>query len=253
VRRPPAAAIGSLAAHIAVRSRQEWGWLPLTKGFEALVSANRHNRRLWPQKRFCGIATLRPKDGIGRAGGRSAALEPAFVIALEGLRPNPCHAQIAADQKTAQATAGGEAVRTLGRIFRGTGGRSIAFGLHDLLPCPRVPTYSPQKVAERLFAKYIRIALAIFGKFDDSFGYAVVGVKTAPVSLNSRASHFECDAHDPRRFRIKLLTAKKWGDWHDSLSARRGIGQATKRASTEGIPKRRVRALRPAKDRLDFR
>ena len=152
-----------------------------------------------------------------------------------------------------RATAGGEAVRTLGRIFRGTGGRSLAFGLHDLLPCPRVPTYSPQKVAERLFAKYIRIALAIFGKFDDSFGYAVVGVKTAPVSLNSRASHFECDAHDPRRFRIKLLIAKKWGDWHDSLSARRGIGQATKRASTEGIPKRRVRALRPAKDRLDFR
>jgi len=103
-----------------------------------------------------------------------------------------------------RATAGGEAVRTLGRIFRGTGGRSLAFGLHDLLPCPRVPTYSPQKVAERLFAKYIRIALAIFGKFDDSFGYAVVGVKTAPVSLNSRASHFECNAHDPRRFRIKL-------------------------------------------------
>src|SRR5262249_21238044 len=92
VRRPPAAAIGSLAAHIAVRSRQEWGWLPLTKGFEALVSANRHNRRLWPQKRFCGIATLRPKEGIGRAGGRAAALEPAFVIALDGLRPNPGYA-----------------------------------------------------------------------------------------------------------------------------------------------------------------
>jgi hypothetical protein len=49
------------------------------------------------------------------------------------------------------------------------------------------------------------------------------------------------------------LIAKKRGDWHASLSARRGIGQATKRASTEGIPKRRVRALRPAKDRLDFR
>ena len=43
-----------------------------------------------------------------------------------------------------------------------------------------------QKIAERLFAKYIRIALATFGKFDDSFGNAVVGVKTAPVSLNSR-------------------------------------------------------------------
>jgi hypothetical protein len=222
--------------------------LALTKRFEALVLANRHNRRLWQQKRFCGIATLRPKDGIGRAGGRSAALEPAFVIALEGLRPNPGHARIAA-----QGHCGRRSGQDLGRILGGTGGRSLALGLHDLLPCPRVPTYSPQKVAERLFAKYIRIALAIFGKFDDSFGYAVVGVKTAPVSLNSRASHFECNAHDPHRFRIKLLIAKKRGDWHASLSARRGIGQATKRASTEGIPKRRVRALRPAKDRLDFR
>ena len=69
-----------------------------------------------------------------------------------------------------------------------------------------------QKVAESLFAKYIRIALAIFRKFDDPFGYAVAGVKTAPVSLNSRASPFECNAHDPRRFRIKLLIAKKWCD-----------------------------------------
>src|SRR5262249_20949406 len=93
---------------------------------------------------------------------------------------------------------------------------SLAFGLHDILSCPRVPTYSAQKVAERLFAKYIRIALAIFGMFDDSFGYAVAGVKTAPVSLNRRASHFECDAHDPRRFRIKFLIAKKWCDWRDS-------------------------------------
>jgi hypothetical protein len=42
-----------------------------------------------------------------------------------------------------------------------------------------------QKVADSLFAKYIRIALAIFRKFDDSFGYAVAGIKTAPVSLNS--------------------------------------------------------------------
>ena len=66
-----------------------------------------------------------------------------------------------------------------------------------------------QKVAESLFAKYIRIALAIFRKLDDSFGYAVIGVKTAPVSLNSRASHFECNVHDPRGFRIKLLVAKK--------------------------------------------
>jgi hypothetical protein len=72
-----------------------------------------------------------------------------------------------------------------------------------------------QKVAESLFTKYIRIALAIFRKFDDSFGYAVAGVKTAPVSLNSLASHFECSAHDPRRFRVKLLAAEEWCDWHD--------------------------------------
>jgi hypothetical protein len=64
-----------------------------------------------------------------------------------------------------------------------------------------------QKVAESLFAEYIRIALASFRKFDDSFGYAVVGIKIAPVSLNSRASHFECNVHDPRRFRVKLLAA----------------------------------------------
>jgi hypothetical protein len=47
-----------------------------------------------------------------------------------------------------------------------------------------------QKVAESLFAKYIRIALAIFRKFDDSFGQDVAGINTAPVSLNRRASHF---------------------------------------------------------------
>src|SRR5215467_4561582 len=66
-----------------------------------------------------------------------------------------------------------------------------------------------QKIAESLFAKYIRIALAIFRKFDDSYGYTVAGVKTAPVSLNSLASHFECNAHDPRRFRVKLLVASQ--------------------------------------------
>jgi hypothetical protein len=72
-----------------------------------------------------------------------------------------------------------------------------------------------QKVAESLSAKYIRIALAIFRKFDDSYGYAVAGIKTAPVSLNSLASHFECNVHDPRRFRVKLLAAEEWCDWHD--------------------------------------
>jgi len=110
-----------------------------------------------------------------------------------------------------------------------------------------------QKVAESLFAKYIRIALATFRKFDDSFGHGVVGVKTAPVSLNRRASHFECNAHNPRRFRIKLLIAKKWCDWHDSYRLAVAFVQATKRARIEGIPKRRVRALRPAKDRVNFR
>src|SRR5262249_13198728 len=42
-----------------------------------------------------------------------------------------------------------------------------------------------QKVAESLFAKYTRIALATFRKFDDSFGYAVVGVKTAQSRLTA--------------------------------------------------------------------
>src|SRR5215510_5652459 len=39
-------------------------------------------------------------------------------------------------------------------------------------------------------------------------------VKTAPVSLNSLPSHFECNVHDPRRFRVKLLIAEEWCDWH---------------------------------------
>src|SRR5262245_34230264 len=85
-----------------------------------------------------------------------------------------------------------------------------------------------QKVAESLFAKYMRIALATFRKFDDSFGYAVVGINTAPVSLDSRASHFECSAHDPRGFRVKLLAAKKWCDWHDSYLLAVSLLQATK-------------------------
>src|SRR5258708_22371852 len=72
-----------------------------------------------------------------------------------------------------------------------------------------------QKVAESLLAKYIRIALATFRKFDDSFGYAVAGVKTAPVSLDSRTSHFECNAHDPRGLRVTLFAAEKWCDSHD--------------------------------------
>ena len=41
------------------------------------------------------------------------------------------------------------------------------------------------------------------------------GVKTAPVSLDSCTSHFECNAHDARGFRVKLLVAEKWCDWHD--------------------------------------
>src|SRR5258708_16885349 len=72
-----------------------------------------------------------------------------------------------------------------------------------------------QKVAESLLAKYIRIALATFRKFDDSFGYAVAGVKTSPVSLDNRTNHFECNAHDPRGLRVKLFAAEKWCDWHD--------------------------------------
>src|SRR5260370_35898131 len=72
-----------------------------------------------------------------------------------------------------------------------------------------------QKVAESLLAKYIRIALATFRKFDDSFGYAVAGVKTAPVSLDSRTSHFECNAHDPRGLRVKLFAAAKGCDCND--------------------------------------
>jgi len=66
-----------------------------------------------------------------------------------------------------------------------------------------------QKVAESLYAKYIRIALATFCKLDDSFGYDVAGINTAPVSLNRRASHFECDADDPHGVRVKLFAAEK--------------------------------------------
>src|SRR5215472_971027 len=83
-----------------------------------------------------------------------------------------------------------------------------------------------QKIAESLSAKYIRIPLAVFRKFDDSYGYAVAGIKTAPVSLNSLASHFECNAHDPLRFRVKLLAAKEWCDWHDPI---RSPSHSTKR------------------------
>jgi hypothetical protein len=80
-------------------------------------------------------------------------------------------------------------------------------------------------VAESLLAKYMRIALASFCKLDDSFGDDVAGINTAPVSLNSRASHFECNAHDPRGFRVKLLVAKnkKWCDWHDAYPLARVV------------------------------
>jgi hypothetical protein len=52
------------------------------------------------------------------------------------------------------------------------------------------------------------------------FRYDAVAVNTAPVSFNSRASHFECNAHDPRGLLVKLLVAKKWGDWHDAYPLR---------------------------------
>ena len=64
----------------------------------------------------------------------------------------------------------------------------------------RLSVPKPTQVAECLGTKYIRFALAIFRKFDDSFGYDAADVKTGPLSLGSRASHFECNAHDPRRF-----------------------------------------------------
>jgi hypothetical protein len=49
--------------------------------------------------RDCSLEAQRTASG--ELEGRLATLEPAFVIALEGLRPNPGHARIAADQKTA--------------------------------------------------------------------------------------------------------------------------------------------------------
>ena len=103
-----------------------------------------------------------------------------------------------------------------------------------------------QKVAESLFAKYIRIALAIFRKFDDSFSYAAAGVKTAPVSLNSLASHFECNAHDPRRFRVKLLVAEEWCDWRDPI---RSPCHSTKRERQSRF--RQLRADNGPNSRLD--
>jgi hypothetical protein len=50
-------------------------------------------------------------------------------------------------------------------------------------------------------------------------------------------------------FRIKLLIAKKWCDWHDSYPLALSFPQATKRASIDSVAKRRVRISRPAKDR----
>ena len=103
-----------------------------------------------------------------------------------------------------------------------------------------------QKVAESLSAKYIRIPLAVFRKFDDSYGYAVAGIKTAPVSLNSLASHFECNAHDPLRFRVKLLAAKEWCDWHDPI---RSPSHSTKRERQSRF--RQLRADNGPNSRLD--
>jgi hypothetical protein len=48
------------------------------------------------------------------------------------------------------------------------------------------------------------------------------------------------------------LIAKKWCDRHDSYPLALAFPQATKKASIEGIAKRCVRILRPAKDRPKF-
>jgi hypothetical protein len=74
----------------------------------------------------------------------------------------------------------------------------------------------------------MRIALATFRKLDYSFGCAAVGI-TAPVPLNSRASHFECKPHDSLRLRVKFLIAKKWCDWHDLFPLAVSFLQATNR------------------------
>ena len=73
----------------------------------------------------------------------------------------------------------------------------------------------PAETFQRFPAKDVGIALITLRKRDDASSYEPVGV-IAPVSLNSDASHFECNAHDPRGLLVKLLVAKKWCDWHDA-------------------------------------
>jgi len=61
----------------------------------------------------------------------------------------------------------------------------------------------------------IGIEFAGFCKFDNSFGDSFIDKITSVTKLKSRASHFECDGHDPLGLGIEFGTVQKLRDGHD--------------------------------------
>ena len=64
-----------------------------------------------------------------------------------------------------------------------------------------------------------------------------------------RANHFECDAHDPHGFRVKLFAAEKWCDWHaphrviSASHQMRTSNPSTNRVSTVAANQRELKRL----------
>jgi len=63
------------------------------------------------------------------------------------------------------------------------------------------------------------IALAGLGQIDDLPRQHIVGEISAVSEPKCDQAHLECDAHDPERLRVELLTVYVRPDWHGRLWA----------------------------------
>src|SRR5262249_52080888 len=71
------------------------------------------------------------------------------------------------------------------------------------------------KFPQHRLTQELRIEFTGFCKLDNFFGDFLISKIASIVKLKSFASHFKCDAHDPRGLRIEIGAGKKLRDGHD--------------------------------------
>jgi hypothetical protein len=71
------------------------------------------------------------------------------------------------------------------------------------------------KFPQHRLTQKIGIEFTGFCKLNNLFGDSFISKIVSTAKLKSFASHFECDAHDPRGLGIEVGAAKKLRDGHD--------------------------------------